>query len=142
MTAAAADLPPHCPSREQPAEGDRQYAREMAAPLDGDDLRYAHGIVTQIRRDFVLAGQPVPQRIQRLYDHLGEAVRMSARGRDDCATSAQSRTLSGTEVAREIGRNAKWVYRHRTELGGFEVGDRWRYPRATVLRWKREKNIG
>ena len=57
----------------------------MAAPLDGDDLRYAHGIVTQIRRDYALAGQPVPQRIQRLYDRLGEAVRMSARGPNDCA---------------------------------------------------------
>jgi hypothetical protein len=57
---------------------------------------------------------------------------LSASGQHALSEPEPSDTLSTMEVASELGRNERWVRRHREQLGAVQHGDRWRYPRAAV----------
>ncbi|WP_407689367.1 helix-turn-helix domain-containing protein [Mycobacterium sp. HUMS_1102779] len=100
------------------------------------DLQCAYRCAAEVVRRRRLTGEPIPPWLNRYYVQLDTKIRMSARGQQNSLNTDQSDTLSSMEVAQLIGRNDRWVRRHRDELGGIQQGDRWRFPRTAVEHWK------
>lgn len=105
--------------------------------LDGENLknaRFCVAIVIKMYRD-----QPIPPKFARLWRQLHPETDLSARGHENLPSTDESETVSSVEAAVLVNKPERWVRRHPSELGGRKHGDRWRYSRATIARYLRER---
>ncbi|WP_407686006.1 helix-turn-helix domain-containing protein [Mycobacterium sp. HUMS_1102779] len=101
-------------------------------------LQCAYRCAAEAVRARQLSGAAVEPWLRWHFDDTDAAIRKhtSARGHESCWGISEPDTLSSMQVAQLIGRNDRWVRRHRDELGGIQQGDRWRFPRTAVEHWK------
>ncbi len=101
----------------------------------GPEIRCAYYCAAEIIRSRRRTGAPIPEWLRRHYNQLDAEIRLSARGHQKSPGTEESDTLSTMEVAEMLRCAEKWVWRHRKLLGARKDGDRWRYPRATVVEY-------